>query len=487
MSPSLKNASLAELRSLLDRKEISSRELTTLFLDGIEKDNPTLNAFVTVTRNEALAQADTADVRIGTGSGIDALTGIPVALKDNILVSGVRATAGSRFLGDFVSPYDSTVAARLRKQGAVFLGKTNCDEFGMGSSNEYSAFGPVRNPWDLTRVPGGSSGGSAAALAARLTPGAFGTDTGGSVRLPAAYCGVVGLKPTYGRVSRYGVVAFASSLDQVGPMARRVEDAALLFEAIAGHDPCDSTSSAAPAVDPRASLAKPIRGLRVGCPKEFLPEGLPKETRGNFEASLKTLESLGATVEEISLPHTDYAIACYYVIAPAEASANLARYDGVRYTRRSPEAKTLSELFVKSRTEGFGAEVRRRILIGTFVLSSGYYDAYYLKAQKVRTLIRNDFSKAFDKVDVIATPTSPTPAFEIGKKTSNPLEMYLSDIFTVSISMAGLPALAVPSGFVPKGLPLGIQFVGKPFDEATILRVGAAFESETRFFEKEPK
>lgn len=469
----------------MDTRKVSSVELTRSFLGEIEKSQKKFNAFITVSKKEALAQAKIADERIATQKTAP-LTGIPVAVKDNILIQGIRATAGSKFLENFISPYDSTVAERLRKQGAVFLGKTNCDEFGMGSSNENSAYGAVKNPWNLKCVPGGSSGGSAAALAARLAPGALGTDTGGSVRFPAALCNVVGLKPTYGRVSRYGVVAFASSLDQVGPMARTVEDIAWLFEAIAGHDPLDSTSAQVDVRNPHTELQKSIKGLRVGYPKEFLPSGLSKEVRENFTNSLKVLESQGTKIEEISLPHTDYAIACYYILAPAEASANLARYDGVRYTRRSPSARTVSDVFTKSRTEGFGAEVRRRILIGTFVLSSGYYDAYYLKAQKVRTLIRKDFADAFQRVDVIAAPPSPTPAFEIGSKTSNPLEMYLSDVFTVSISIAGLPALVVPSGFTKQKLPLGFQLIGKAFDEATLLRVGHSFEAETKYFEREP-
>ncbi|MFH1262836.1 MAG: Asp-tRNA(Asn)/Glu-tRNA(Gln) amidotransferase subunit GatA [Pseudomonadota bacterium] len=483
MTASLRNRSVADLRTLLDKKEISSRELTQSFLVEIEKKNPKLNAFLTVAKTEALEQADAADRLLQGRSPQAPLAGIPIAIKDNILVQGLRATAGSKFLEKFISPYDSTVAKRLRDQGAVFLGKTNLDEFGMGSSNENSAYGPVRNPWDPSCVPGGSSGGSAAALAARMTPLALGTDTGGSVRFPAALCNVVGLKPTYGRVSRYGIVAFASSLDQVGPMARTVGDTQTLFETIAGHDPLDSTSAPLPVAK---SEITPIRGLKIGYPKEYLPKELSPEVRENFLAALKVLEKSGATVAEISLPHTDYGIACYYIIAPAEASANLARYDGVRYSRRTSGADGIGKLITRSRSEGFGAEVRRRILIGTFVLSSGYYDAYYLKAQKVRTLIRKDFSDAFRKVDVIATPTSPTPAFKIGSKTSDPLEMYLSDVFTVTISVAGLPALVVPAGFTKQNLPLGLQFVGKPFEEGTLFRAGRAFEAETRYFEKEP-
>jgi aspartyl-tRNA(Asn)/glutamyl-tRNA(Gln) amidotransferase subunit A len=389
-------------------------------------------------------------------------------------------------LEKFVAPYDSTVAARLRAAGAVFVGKTNCDEFAMGSSNENSAYGPVKNPWNVSCVPGGSSGGSAAAVAAREVPASLGTDTGGSIRQPAALCGVVGIKPTYGLVSRYGIVAFASSLDQVGPMARRVEDCAVLLETIGGFDPNDSTSAGVPAGSMRETIRKPIKGMKIGYPKEYLPSGLSTEVRDNFFAALKVLEKMGAKVEEVSLPHTEYAIACYYILATAEASANLARYDGVRYTHRSKEAKSVRELFFKSRSEGFGAEVRRRILLGTFVLSSGYYDAYYKKGQQVRTLIRKDFTDAFSRVDVIATPTSPTPAFPIGSKTSDPLEMYLSDIFTVSVPIAGLPGISVPSGFTSSNLPLGLQLIGKPFDEPTLFQVGHAYEQETRHFERRP-
>lgn len=459
--------------------------MTKIFLDDIDNRDHAFGAFLTVTPELALEMADRADQKIKQGE-ISPLAGIPIAIKDIIHVRGVRTTAGSKILRNFVAPYDATVTEKLRDTGAVFLGKTNCDEFAMGSSNENSAYEVVRNPWNLKCVPGGSSGGSAAAVSSREAPAALGTDTGGSIRQPAALCGIVGLKPTYGRVSRYGVVAFASSLDQVGPMTRRVEDSALVFETIAGHDPHESTSARVTMEPPRGKIGQSIQGLRIGYPKEFLPEGLSKEVRENFTKALRDFEKLGATVVEISLPHTEYAIACYYIVATAEASSNLARYDGVRYGHRSDKSNDMTELFVRSRTEGFGKEVQRRILLGTFVLSSGYYDAYYLKGQKVRTLIRNDFAKAFEKVDVILSPTSPTPAFKIGSRSSNPLEMYLSDIFTVSTPLAGLPALAVPSGFSATGLPLGIQLIGKAFDESTLFQVGHAYETETRYFERKP-
>lgn len=485
MRDHFQEASLAELRQLLDQKKISSRELTKIFLDEIDNRDHIYNAFLTVMPEEAMAMAEIADKRIQSGN-VDSLTGIPIALKDVILSRGTRVTAGSKILKNFVSPYDSTVAARLRAAGAVFLGKTNCDEFAMGSSNENSAYGAVHNPWNLECVPGGSSGGSAAAVAAREVPAALGTDTGGSIRQPAALCGLVGLKPTYGRVSRYGIVAFASSLDQVGPMTKRVEDAAILYDAFAGHDPMESTSSRTPFEAVRPSLGQSIKGLRVGVPKEYLPAGMAAEVRSNFDQSLKVLESLGAQIQEVSLPHTDYAIACYYIVATAEASANLARYDGVRYTHRSTAAKNMAELYTKSRSEGFGPEVQRRILLGTFVLSSGYYDAYYKKAQQVRALIRKDFMDAFENVDVIATPTAPSPAFRIGAKATDPLEMYLSDIFTVSTSLAGLPGLAVPGGFSKENLPLGLQIIGKPLDEAALFRTASAYEGATEFYKKVP-
>lgn len=490
MSQELQSFSVKDLRDLLDQKKISAYELTKTYLKAIDQKEKKINAFITVTEKNALDQARKADKRIAEGGKTEPLTGIPVAVKDMILIKDIKTTAGSKFLKEFIPPYDSTVIKKLKLQGAVFLGKTNCDEFAMGSSNENSAFGPVKNPWNTKYVPGGSSGGSAAAVAAKETPLALGTDTGGSIRQPAALCGIVGLKPTYGRVSRYGIVAFASSLDQVGPMARTVDDTAILFEAIAGYDPMDSTSANVPldlVSQEFPKLANGLRGLRVGYPKEYLPKGIPTEVRENFMKSLKTLESLGASIEEISLPHTDYASACYYIIAPAEASANLARYDGIRYTQRSDKAGSISQIFTKSRTENFGAEVRRRILLGTFVLSSGYYDAYYRKALKVRTLIQRDFSQAFEKVDVLATPTSPTPAFELESKTKDPLQMYLSDIFTVAISIAGLPAVSLPTGFTAKGLPIGFQLIGKPFDEASILRTGYLFESESKIDNREPE
>jgi len=479
------NLSASELRDLLDQKKISSVELTKTSLDRIQKENPKYNAFISQTPEVALSMAKEADERIKRKE-VSALTGIPIGIKDVIQYRGSNTTAASQFLKNYKSMYDATVCKKLRDAGAVFVGKTNCDEFAMGSSNENSSFGNVKNPWDVKRVPGGSSGGSAAAVSARLVPLALGTDTGGSIRQPASLCGLTGLKPTYGRVSRYGVVAFASSLDQVGPMTRTVQDTATLYQTIAGPDENDSTTVRKPLEDVLTSLSKGIKGLKIGYPKEYTPKELSGEVRDSFFDSLKKLEKLGAKVEEVSLPHTEYAIACYYIVATAEASSNLARYDGVRYTTRNSSANTLTELYLKSRTEGFGPEVKRRILLGTFVLSSGYYDAYYKKAQQTRTLIRNDFLKCFEKVDVIATPVSPTTAFPIGSKSDNPIEMYLSDIFTVSISLAGLPGLTVPGGFSKEGLPIGLQLVGKACDEPTLLKTGFAYEKETEYFKKRP-
>ncbi len=472
-----------ELRDRLVARELSSTELTRAYLERIAATDGAVNAFLTVCADQALAAAAAADRCLDAGESA-LLTGIPVALKDIFCTEGVRTTCASRILDNFVPPYDGTAVARMKAQGAVLLGKLNMDEFAMGSSNENSAFGPVRNPWDLETVPGGSSGGSAAAVAARQAAGALGTDTGGSIRQPASHCGVVGLKPTYGRVSRYGVIAYASSLDQVGPLARDVEDCALLLQAVAGYDPADSTSVDTPAPDYRATLRDGIRGLKIGLPREYFIDGLDPEVARAVEAAIATCRELGAETVEVSLPHTDYAVACYYLIATAEASSNLARYDGVRFGLRVEEGKGLIDMYMKSRSAGFGPEVKRRIMLGTYALSSGYYDAYYLKAQKVRTLIRQDFLEAFQKVDVMLTPVAPTPAFRLGEKFSDPLQMYLSDIFTIPVNLAGTCAMSVPCGFSAQGLPIGLQLVGRPFDEATILRAGYALEQATEWHKK---
>jgi len=476
--------SVLELSAMLKKKEISSVELTNTFLKRIRDTDSKLNAFLKVDEQQSLAHAERADKNLSQSS--HPLAGIPIAIKDAILTKGMRTTAGSKILENFVPTYDATVIAKLKDAGAVVIGKTNCDEFAMGSSNENSAYGPCKNPWDISRVPGGSSGGSAAAVAARQAPVSLGTDTGGSIRQPAALCGIVGMKPTYGRVSRFGVTAFASSLDQVGPFAKTVEDTSILFDAIAGFDDKDSTSEHKESIGASTDyLKKDIKGLRVGVPKEYVNDKLSPEIRKNFDESLKQLEALGAKIENISLPHTDYAISCYYIVAPAEASSNLARYDGIRYTIRKGEDKGLNEIYTQSRSQGFGKEVQRRILLGTFVLSAGYYDAYYKKALDVRAAIRKDFNDAFEKVDVIATPTSPCEAFKLGEKSSNPMEMYLADVFTVATPLSGNPALSVPSGFL-NNLPLGLQLIGKHFDEKTILNVAYQFEQATQFYKKAP-
>jgi aspartyl-tRNA(Asn)/glutamyl-tRNA(Gln) amidotransferase subunit A len=481
---SLLEKSVLELSSDLKAKKISSVELTKTFLDQIQKTNSKLNSFLKVDEEKALAEAASADKNLNSNS--HPLAGIPIGIKDVILTKGIRTTAGSKILENFIPTYDATVVTKLKNVGAVMIGKTNCDEFAMGSSNENSAYGACKNPWDITRVPGGSSGGSAAAVAGRQCPVSLGTDTGGSIRQPAGLTGIVGLKPTYGRVSRFGVTAFASSLDQVGPMGKTVEDVSILFDAISGFDDRDSTSERKETIGVSTDyLKKDIKGLRVGVPKEYVNDKLPAEIRKNFDESLKQLESMGAKIEPISLPHTDYAISCYYIVAPAEASSNLARYDGIRYTIRQGEDKGLNEIYIQSRTAGFGKEVQRRILLGTFVLSAGYYDAYYKKALDVRRAIRKDFNDAFQKVDVIATPTSPCEAFKIGEKASNPMEMYLADVFTVATPLSGNPAISVPCGFL-NNLPLGLQLIGKHFDEKTILNTAYQFEQATQFYKKAP-
>jgi len=472
-----------EARALLDRREISALELLEAHLAQIERLEPTLHAFITVAPELARRQARAADDRLARGEG-DLLTGIPVALKDVLCTVDAPTTAGSRILQGFRSPYDATVVARLRAQDAVFVGKANTDEFAMGSSTENSAYGPTRNPWDPDRVPGGSSGGSAAAVAAGEAMVALGSDTGGSIRQPAGFCGIVGLKPTYGRVSRYGLVAFASSLDQIGPFGRTVADVAMLLQVIAGHDPADSTSVPLPVPDYRAALTGDIRGLRIGIPAEYRVPGMDQAVERVIEDALALLQELGAELVPVSLPHTEYALATYYIIAPSEASANLARYDGVKYGLSLP-GETLLERYLRTRGEGFGPEVKRRIMLGTYALSAGYYDAYYVKAQKVRTLIKRDFDEAFARVDVIAAPTSPTVAFRLGERTADPLQMYLSDVFTIPANMAGLPAIAVPCGFA-HALPVSLQFMGRPFDEPTLLRVAHAYEQATDWHTQRP-
>jgi aspartyl-tRNA(Asn)/glutamyl-tRNA(Gln) amidotransferase subunit A len=479
----LTHLSIEQAAGLLAKKEISSVELTRTALERIHASDAAIHAFIAVTAESALAQAQAADARRARGE-TGALLGVPVGIKDIILTKGIRTTAGSRILEHFVAPYDATVTRRLLDAGAVCLGKLNCDEFAMGSSTENSAYGVTRNPWDLQRVPGGSSGGSAAAVAARQCLGALGTDTGGSIRQPAACCGVVGIKPTYGRVSRYGVVAYASSLDQVGPMAKTVTGCAHLLAAIAGHDRCDSTSVNRPVPNYAADLRRRVTGLRIGIPREYFVEGMQPEVERAVRDAVRTLEELGARVTDVSLPHTEYAIPAYYLIATAEASSNLARYDGIKYGLRTAETDGLLAMYQRTRAAGFGTEVKRRIMLGTYALSAGYYDAYYLKAQKVRTLIRSDFETVFATQDVLVTPTAPTTAFRIGEKTSDPLQMYLSDIFTISVNLAGLPGLSLPCGFDAKGLPIGLQIVGRPFEEEKVFQTAYAYEQATGWHER---
>ncbi|RIX48450.1 MAG: Asp-tRNA(Asn)/Glu-tRNA(Gln) amidotransferase subunit GatA [Rhodocyclales bacterium GT-UBC] len=479
------NASLKQLSQALAAKQISSVELTQLFLDRINRFNPTLNAFVTVDADKSLAAARAADARIAAGTA-GLLTGIPIAQKDIFCAEGWLTTCGSKMLSNFVSPYDATVIRKMEAEaGLVSLGKTNMDEFAMGSSNETSFFGPVRNPWDQARVPGGSSGGSAAAVAARLAPAATGTDTGGSIRQPAALCNLTGLKPTYGVVSRYGMIAFASSLDQAGPMAASAEDCALLLNSMAGYDERDSTSLERPVEDYSRDLDKPLSGLRIGLPKEFFGEGCDAEVMAAVRAAIAEYEKLGATTVEVSLPNSHLSVPAYYVIAPAEASSNLSRFDGVRYGFRAEDYGNLDDMYMKSRAQGFGAEVKRRILIGTYVLSHGYYDAYYLQAQRIRRLIANDFVEAFKHCDVIMGPTSPSTAFKLGEKAADPVQMYLSDIYTIAVNLAGLPGMSVPCGLAA-GLPVGLQLVGNYFAEARLLNVAHRFQQVTDWHLRRP-
>jgi aspartyl-tRNA(Asn)/glutamyl-tRNA(Gln) amidotransferase subunit A len=474
---------IPELHAKLQKKEVSAVEATRAMLARIEATEPQVNAFITVTGDEALTAAAEADRRIAAGRQ-DLLTGIPLALKDIFLTRGIKTTCASRILANFIPPYDATSWQKLKEQGAVLVGKLNQDEFAMGSSCETSAFGITKNPWNLECIPGGSSGGSAAAIAARQATATLGTDTGGSIRQPASHCGCVGLKPTYGRVSRYGVIAYASSLDQVGPVTRDVRDAAIMLGAVAGHDPLDSTSVDRPVPDYTKALTREVKGLKIGLAKEYFIAGLDPDVQRAMDAAIETYKRLGAQFVEVSLPYTDYAVACYYLIATAEASSNLARYDGVRFGHRVDNAKGLLEMFCRSRAEGFGLEVKRRIMLGTYALSSGYYDAYYLKAQKVRTLIMQDFLKAFETVDVLLTPVAPTPAFKVGEKVNDPLQMYLSDIFTIPVNLAGTCALALPAGISQGGLPIGLQLIGRPFGEESILAAGYAFEQATDWHKK---
>ena len=491
----LTTLTLTEARDGLKKKSFTATELTEAFIKAIETGNGALNAYVLPTPEHALAQAKISDARLAKGDARP-LEGIPLGHKDLFCTNGVRTTACSNILGNFVPTYESTVGANLWNAGAVMLGKLNNDEFAMGSSNETSAFGPVVSPWrrkdkngtltDAKLVPGGSSGGSSAAVAAGLCLGATATDTGGSIRQPAALTGTVGIKPTYGRCSRWGIVAFASSLDQAGPIAKTVEDAALMLGAMAGYDPKDSTCVDAPVPDYAAQMREGVKGLRVGVPKEYRVEGMSKEIEALWQQGIQWLKDAGASIHEISLPHTKYALPAYYIVAPAEASSNLARYDGVRYGLRVP-GKDVIDMYSQTRAAGFGKEVRRRVLIGTYVLSAGYYDAYYLKAQKVRTLIKRDFDEAWNTVDVVLTPTTPSPAFAFGEKTGDPLAMYLEDIFTVTVNMAGLPGMSVPAGLSSEGTPLGLQFIGKPFDEGTLFRAGKVIEDAAgRFTPPQP-
>ncbi len=473
-----------DLQHMLEKKEISAAELASSVYGRIEAVDEKIKAYVTVTRDEGSEMARAADRDRASGKS-GPLLGIPIAVKDNMCTKGIRTTCSSRILENFLPPYESTVTSRLIENGYVLTGKTNLDEFAMGSSTENSGFYTTRNPWDTGRIPGGSSGGSAAAVAADECAAALGSDTGGSIRQPASLCGVVGMKPTYGRVSRYGLVAFASSLDQIGPITKNVRDCAVLMNVISGRDPRDSTSAPVAVPDFTAVIGKDISGLKIGIPKEYFIEGLDPDVEAAVKEAVRKLESLGAVSAEVSLPHTGYAVATYYVLATSEASSNLARYDGVKYGFRA-EGRDLIDMYMKSRAQGFGPEVKRRIMLGTYALSSGYYDAYYKKAQQVRTLIKNDFENAFKKVDVIVTPTSPTAAFRLGEKTEDPLQMYLADIFTISVNLAGVPGISVPCGFTSGGLPVGLQLIGRHFDEETLLRASYAYEQSTEWHKKKP-
>jgi len=483
----LHQLTIHELHNLLVKKKVTSREATEALYRRIRRVEGKIKAYLLLTEEEALRQADQVDRKIAKGEEIGDLAGIPIGLKDILCTKGIQTTCASEILEGYVPFYDGTVIKRLKEGDAVFLGKLNMDEFAMGSSTENSGFQITHNPWDLERIPGGSSGGSAAAVAADECVAALGTDTGGSIRQPAACCGVVGLKPTYGRVSRYGLVAFASSLDQIGPITKDVEDCAIMMNAISGYDPCDSTSVKQEVPDYKQSLRKDIKGIRIGIPKEYFIEGMDPEVEKAVRDAIDSFGGWGADIQEISLPHTEYAVAIYYIIATAEASSNLARYDGVKYGFRSKGYRDLMEMYTQTRAKGFGKEVKRRIILGTYVLSAGYYEAYYRKASQVRTLMRKDFDDAFRKVDVIVSPTAPTPAFRIGEKTEDPLQMYLSDIHTIPVNLAGIPAISIPCGFNREGLPIGVQVMGKHFDEGMLLRVAHTFEQNTEFHLRKPK
>ena len=476
--------SISEAKELLDKRKITAKELLNSIYQRIESVDSKVKAFVTLSKEQAYEMADAAQKQINEGRSLT-IQGIPVAIKDNMCTKGIRTTCSSKILENFIPPYESAVTSRLSENGYVLIGKTNLDEFAMGSSTENSGFFTTRNPWDIERIPGGSSGGSAAAVAADECIAALGSDTGGSIRQPAALCGVVGLKPTYGRVSRYGLVAFASSLDQIGPITKNVKDSAILLNIISGKDPFDSTSAPVAVPDFTKVLGNEIKGLKIGIPKEYFIKGMDREIEESVKTAIKKLESLGAIPVEISLPHTEYAVATYYVLATSEASSNLARYDGVKYGFRA-EGKDLMEMYMNTRAQGFGAEVKRRIMLGTYALSSGYYDAYYKKAQQARTLIKRDFEKVFNSVDAIVTPTSPTAAFKSGEKTEDPLQMYLSDIFTISVNLAGIPAISIPCGFTSNNLPIGLQIIGKHFDEESILKAAYAYEQSTDWHKRKP-
>jgi aspartyl-tRNA(Asn)/glutamyl-tRNA(Gln) amidotransferase subunit A len=473
-----------ELQEKIKNKELTIKEINEAYIKRIEEKEPEVEAFITTLTEEGKVQAEKIQNRIDKGEKLGDLAGIPIGIKDIICTKGVKTTCASKMLENFVAPYDATVMEKINNEEMIDLGKLNMDEFAMGGSTEYSYFKKTKNPWNLNRVPGGSSGGSAAAVAANMVPWALGTDTGGSIRQPASFCGVVGLKPTYGLVSRYGVVAFASSLDQVGVFTKDVQDCAILLNVISGHDEKDTTSVDIGKKDYTKSLQKDIKGLKIGIPREFYGEGINPEVKKSLQQAIERYKSIGAEVEEFSLDVAQYSLATYYIIACAEASSNLGRFDGIRYTYRAKDCKNLKEIYRRSRSEAFGEEVKRRIILGTYVLSSGYYDAYYKKAQKVRTLVMNEFNKAFEKYDIIVTPTSPTVAFEFNSKSNNPLEMYLADICTVSVNIAGLPGMSIPCGVDSEGMPIGMQIIGKKFDEETIIKAGYAFEQETKFREK---
>ena len=472
-----------ELQEKLKNKELTIKEITEAYINRINEKEKDVQAFVTELTDEAKKSAEEIQSKVENGEITGEFAGIPIGIKDNICTKGIKTTCSSRMLENFVSPYDATVIEKINNENMIDLGKLNMDEFAMGGSTEYSYFHPTRNPWNLNKVPGGSSGGSAAAVASNMVPWALGSDTGGSIREPASFCGVVGLKPTYGLVSRYGLVAFASSLDQIGPITKDVQDAAMLLNIIAGHDKKDTTSTNRPKVDYTKALKNDVKGLKIGVPKEFFGEGINEEVKEQLQKAIETYKELGAEVEEFSLDIAQYALATYYIIACAEASSNLGRFDGIRYTYRTKEFKSLKEIYKKSRSEGFGPEVKRRIILGTYVLSSGYYDAYYKKAQQVRTLVMNEFNKGFEKYDVILTPTSPTVAFDIGSKSNNPLEMYLADICTVSVNIAGLPGISIPCGVDKEGMPVGMQLIGNKFCEEAILNAAYTFEQKIKFRE----